>query len=121
MVGVYIAENDIGVGQRGLGAAAVVAHRTRSSARTLRPDLQCAAGINPDKGPASGTDFRKVDGRARTHNQSAHQTDCHHPRAHPRRVVNPASRTLVFLLYQKGWDLKGLRLRARRCRKPAGR
>src|ERR1700730_3628319 len=37
MVGVYIAENDIGVGQRGLGAAAVVAHRTRRSARTLRP------------------------------------------------------------------------------------
>src|SRR3984893_14178187 len=38
MVGVYIAENDIGVGQRGLGAAAVVAHRTRRRrARTLRP------------------------------------------------------------------------------------
>jgi len=63
MVGVQIAENDIGVRQGGLGAAAVVADRTRRSAGALRPDLQRAAGIDPDKGPAPGTDFCKVDGR----------------------------------------------------------
>jgi hypothetical protein len=75
MVGVQIAEDDICVGQGGLGAAAVVAYRTRSSARTLRPDLHCTAGINPDKGPAPSAYLCKVDGRnlqriARTRQQA---------------------------------------------------
>jgi hypothetical protein len=63
MVGVQIAENDIGVRQGGLGAAAVVTDRTRRSAGALRPDLQRATGVDPDKGAAPGTDFCKVDGR----------------------------------------------------------
>ena len=55
------AEDHVGVGDRGLGAAEVVAERARRRARALRADLQAAARIDPHERASARADFGEVD------------------------------------------------------------
>jgi len=63
MIGVDVTENDIGIGQGGLGALKVVADGTRRSASAMRSDLQRAAGVDPDDRAAARSDFGQIDRR----------------------------------------------------------
>src|SRR5215211_4548919 len=63
MPGVDVAEQDVGVGDRGRLAAQVVANRAGKSAGALWPGLQRATGIDPDMRAATGPDLGEVDSR----------------------------------------------------------
>ena len=61
--GIEVAEEEVGVGDGGLGAAAAVARGPGHRARRLRPDAQRAAGIDPRDAAAARADLGEVDGR----------------------------------------------------------
>ena len=63
VVGVEDAEQQIGVGDRRLGAALAVAGRARVGAGRLRPDLQQAEVVDPGERAAAGADLDQVDRR----------------------------------------------------------
>jgi hypothetical protein len=63
MRGVDVAEQDVGVGDRGRLTAQVVADRAWKSASALRAGLQRAAGVDPNMRAAAGPDLGEVDGR----------------------------------------------------------
>ena len=63
VVGVEAAEHDVGVGERGLLAAAAVAGGARIGAGALRPDLQEPAGVDPADRAAAGADRLRAHGR----------------------------------------------------------
>src|SRR5215211_9442258 len=60
MPGVDVAEQDVGVGDRGRLAAQVVANRAGKSAGALWPGLQRATGIDPDMRAATGPDRKST-------------------------------------------------------------
>ena len=60
---VQVAEQEVGVGDRRLGAAAPVAGRTRVGARAARTDAQRAAGVAPADRAAAGADRVDVEHR----------------------------------------------------------
>ena len=62
-VGAEPAEQEIGVGDRRLGAAAAVAGGSRHRAGAARPDMQRAAVFDPRDRAAAGADFENIDGR----------------------------------------------------------
>ena len=60
---VEVAEQQVAVGDGGLGAAAAVADRARIGAGALRPDAQRAGAIDPGDRAAAGGDLGQVDHR----------------------------------------------------------
>ena len=60
---IEIAQDHVGVGDRRLGAAEVVAERAGRRPRAPRPHLERAAGIDPDQRAAAGADLGEVDRR----------------------------------------------------------
>ena len=63
--GVEEAEREVGVGDRGLGAAAAVAGRTGVGARRLGADLEQAELVDAGEAAAAGADLDEVDRRHR--------------------------------------------------------
>ncbi len=61
--GVDAAEHDVGVGHRGLGAAARVAHGAGIGARAPRTEGERAPRVDPGDGPAAGAHLLDVDHR----------------------------------------------------------
>ena len=64
-VGAQMAEDEVGVGDRGLGSAASVARGPRLGARAARAHAQGAAGVAPADRAAAGADGVDVDHRQR--------------------------------------------------------
>ena len=64
-VGAQVAEDEVGVGHRRLGAATAVARRSRVGARAARPDPQRAARVAPADGASARSDGVDVDHRQR--------------------------------------------------------
>ncbi len=60
---VEIAEHDVGVADGRMRAAAPIGGGAGEGAGAVRPDLQCAAGIDPGDAAAAGADLGKVDDR----------------------------------------------------------
>ena len=60
--GIHEPEDHVGVGDRRLGAAEVVAERAGEGARALRPDLEATARIDPHQRAAARAHLGEVDG-----------------------------------------------------------
>ena len=60
---VEVAERDVGVGQRRLGAAVGVARGSRDGAGAARPDVELPGVVDPDDAAAARPDLGDVDGR----------------------------------------------------------
>ena len=58
---VEAAEDEVGVGDGRVGAAAAVAGRTRVGAGAVRTDAEHAAGVDPGDAAAAGADLDEVD------------------------------------------------------------
>ncbi len=88
--GIVVAQQQVGVGHRGLGAAARVARRPRIGARRMRTDAQQSHLVDRGDRAAAGADLDHVDDRRLDRQAGAFLEAMHARRFHHRRDLGAA-------------------------------
>ena len=97
--GIQVTQQQVGVGHRRLGAAAVVADRPRLGAGAARADLHAAGGVDRRDAAAARADFGDIDGR-HLHDEAGAFDQARAERGRPPTSVSGASPSCPFCTMQ---------------------